>query len=47
MRKEIKKFALKIILGEDVSKPSDLQFYLNNKEEIEKYLKYFKKVLKV
>ena len=35
---EIYKFARKIVAGEELDTPEDMQFYLNNKEEIERLL---------
>lgn len=38
---EIRDFALRIMAGEHMESPEDLQFYLNYREEIEKLLKEF------
>jgi len=35
---EIYKFARRIVAGEELDSPEDMQFYLNNKEEIESIL---------
>tara|TARA_B100001769_G_C22093732_1_gene589902 strand:+ start:1590 stop:1769 length:180 start_codon:yes stop_codon:yes gene_type:complete len=38
---EIRYFVLRMIAGEDLSDPEDLQFYLNNKCEIESLIKEY------
>ena len=38
LEEEIYEFARKIVAGEDLDSPEDIQFYLNNKEEIERLL---------
>lgn len=37
--KELEDFILRLLNGEPLSDPKDLQFYLNHSDEIEKYLK--------
>ena len=38
---KIREFVIRIMNGESMETPEDLQFYLNNREEIEKLLKEF------
>ncbi len=38
---EVRYFVLRMIAGEDLNSPEDLQFYLNNKCEIEKLLREY------
>lgn len=38
---EVRFFVLRLISGEDLSSAEDLQFYLNNKIEIENLLKVY------
>jgi hypothetical protein len=39
LKEEIDKFARRIVCGEELDSPEDMQFYLNYKEEIETVLK--------
>ena len=38
---ELKNFVIRIISGEPMNSPEDLQFYLNNKHYIEELLKIY------
>ena len=40
--KEVRDFSIRLMNGEPMESPEDLQFYLNYREEIEEFLKNFK-----